>query len=221
MTRRGILVLLAFFSLSTGGIAGQDDKKQGPSREKESSREPGRKQVREPLQPELAVLELFAGPWNVKESHLNSRGEIIATAKGIEEGAWVLDRKVLQRTYITGEEGNLFRAIGLVAWNSDQKRYEGAWFDNVRSGGPTSFIGTWDEPSRTMTYTLSSSGADGKVLQHKVVDKFLDGEHRIATTFKVDGSLVEKVLEVQYSRAEPCPPNVGIVPEFTGKPKSP
>lgn len=218
MPFRASHALLVLLGLTVAGAAAQDGKNSGAPEAKEAKPETREKPARGPLTPELAVLELFAGPWEVRESHLNSRGEVVATAKGIEEGAWVLDRKVLQRTYITGEEGALFRAIGLVSWNTEQKRYEGSWFDNVRSGGPTTFTGTWEAATRTMTFTLMSGGSDGKAQQHKVVDKFLDDENRMVTTFKVDGGLVEKVLEVRYTRAEPCPPNVGIVPEFSGKP---
>lgn len=221
MSYKRFHVVLNLFWLCAVAAAAQDDKGQNAPQRKALNPNPAGKKAQEPLTPELAVLDQFAGPWEVRESHLNSRGEVVATAKGIEEGAWVLDRSVLQRTYITGEEGSLFRAIGLVAWNADQKRYEGTWFDNVRSGGPTTVTGTWDSASRTMTYTLVSIASDGMAVQHKVVDKFVDDERRMVTTFKVDGSLVEKVLEVQYARAEPCPPNVGIVPEFSGKPKKP
>ena len=139
---------------------------------------------------ELAVLDRFAGPWNVSEVHYNSRGDVVGSAKGIEEGAWVLDRRSLRRTYTSGEEGNLFRAIGMITWDAAEKQYEGTWFDNASTSGPTALTGVWDEASKTMTFTLTSTAPDGKPVQHKVIDRFLDAEHRIATTYKVIGNQV-------------------------------
>jgi|CXWL01.1.fsa_nt_gi hypothetical protein len=188
----------------------QTPKKQNDSKEKTA----------EFASPELAVLDRFAGPWNVSEAHYNSRGDVVGSAKGIEEGAWVLDRRSLRRTYTSGEEGNLFRAIGMMTWDAVEKHYEGAWFDNASTSGPTALTGVWDEASRTMTFTLISTGTDGKPLQHKVIDRFLDDEHRVATTYKVVGNQVEKVIEVQFTRARPCPSNMSIVPEIPS-PKKP
>ncbi len=174
--------------------------------------------VEEFVWPELTVLDKFAGPWEVSESHYNSRGEVIGSARGIEEGAWALDRRVLRRTYTTGEEPKLYRAVGMITWDAAEKVYKGAWFDNATTSGPTSLTGVWDESARTMTFTLNSNSTEGKPVQHKVVDRFLDDEHRIVTTYKTIGNQVEKVIEVQFTRARPCPGGVGIIPESSGKP---
>ena len=169
--------------------------------------------------PELAVLDRFAGQWEVSESHYDSLGAVVGSAKGIEEGAWILDGRTLQRTYTTGVEGNLFRAVGMITWDAAEKHFEGVWFDNTSTNGPTALTGTWDEASKTMTFTLSSTGPDGKPIQHKVIDRFLDDEHRLVSTFKVTGNQVEKVIEVQFKRARPCPTNIGMVRESVVPPE--
>ena len=167
-----------------------------------------------PASAEFAVLDRFAGPWEVSETHFNALGDTVGSAKGTEEGAWVLDGRALQRTYTTGVQGNLFRAVGMIAWDAAEKQFEGAWFDNASTNGPTALTGNWDEAAKTMTFTLTSTGADGKPVQHKVIDQFLDDEHRVATTYKVlGGNQVEKIIEVQFKRARPCPANIGMIRE--------
>lgn len=164
--------------------------------------------------PELVILDKFAGPWNVSESHYNSKGDVIGSAKGIEEGTWVLDRRVMRRTYTTGEEGNLYRAIGMITWDPASKVYRGTWFDNRSTIGPTAITGgSWIPEAKMMKFTLTSVTADREILQYEVTDRFLDDDHRIVTTFKVIDKEVQKVLEVQFTRAHPCPANVGIIPE--------
>jgi hypothetical protein len=166
-----------------------------------------------PASAELSVLDRFAGQWEVSEAHYNLVGEVVGSAKGIEEGAWILDGRALQRNYTTGVEGNLFRAVGTITWDAAEKQFEGMWFDNTSTNGPTAVSGTWDETTKTMTFTLTSTGQEGKPTQHKVIDRFLDDEHRVATTYRVVGSQVEKVIEVQFKRARPCPTNLGMVRE--------
>lgn len=166
--------------------------------------------------PELAVLDRFSGPWEVKESHFNKRGEVVATARGTEEGTWVLDRRTLRRTYTTGEEGSLYRAVGLISWDAGAKKYRGMWFDNTSANGPTTLAGSWDEAARAMTYSLYASDAEAKPVEFKVIDKFVEDERRVATTYRVTGGAIEKVIEVEYVRARPCPSNLGVIME--GKP---
>lgn len=163
--------------------------------------------------PELAVLDRYAGPWEVVESHFNKRGEVVGTAKGIEEGVWILDRRTLRRTYTSGEEGNLFKAIGMISWDAVARKYRGTWFDNASSSGPTTLNGEWSDATRTMTYSLTSSDAAGKAVDHKVIDKFLDDERRLVSTYRVISGQVEKVIEVQFTRARPCPSNLGVIME--------
>lgn len=201
----GVFLLLSVYGRSEPASAQQG----GAPKEQKSSKET----QPEFASPELAVLDRFAGPWNVAESHFNSRGDVVGSAKGIEEGAWVLDRRALRRTYTSGEEGKLFHAIGMITWDAAEKQYEGTWFDNANTTGPTALTGVWDEPSRTMTFTLRSNAPDAKPVQHKVVDRFVDEEHRVATTFKILGNQMEKVMEVQFARARPCPNNLRILPE--------
>jgi hypothetical protein len=205
------VLLLSGSAISEVAVGGQE---QPPKRQNEA-----REKTPEFASQELAVLDRFAGPWNVSETHYNTRGEVVGSAKGTEEGTWVLDRRALRRTYTSGEEGNLFRAIGMITWDAATKQYEGAWFDNASTNGPTTLTGVWDESSKTMTFTMTSTATDGKPVQHKVIDRFLDDEHRIATTYKVVGNQVEKVIEVQFTRARPCPSNLSVIPEGVSPPK--
>jgi len=162
--------------------------------------------------PELAKLDVFVGPWNVTENHINAKGEVAATAKGTEEIAWTLDNHVLRRMYITGEEtGPLFRASGMLTWNEAEKKYCGVWFDNVSTAGPTVLKGTWEDETRTMVFNAEAMTREGKPMRYKVVERFIDDETRVATTYRLGGEVV-KVLEVRYQRATPCPSKLMLVP---------
>lgn len=188
------LVAFAIVAFCDGPLKGSPKDKGGATNSESAS-------------PEVAVLDRFIGPWNVVENHLNARGDVVATVNGTEEVVWVLDKHAIRRTYATGGESSVYRAIGMLAWNPTRRRFEGAWFDNTSIVGPTQVSGAWDDASLTMTLTLTSSTStsDTEKQQFKVVERFTDDEHRIATTYKLRESEIVKVLEVQYVRTIPCP----------------
>lgn len=155
--------------------------------------------------PELARLDIFIGPWSVTESHFNPRGELIATVKGTEEITWILDRRAIRRAYSTATDSTIFKAQGTLTWNSTEKKYQGVWFDNVSTAGPTTVTGSWDDQTRTMLFQVESSAGAGSTVRYRVVERFADPQTRVATTYLIDGSNLVKRMEVEYKRAVPCP----------------
>lgn len=160
---------------------------------------------------ELATLDLFVGSWRVIENHFNTRGERVATVKGSEEIAWVLDHRAIQRTYTTTASAGVFRAIGLLTWNESGKKFQGTWFDNSSTTGPTTMHGEWLPESRTMEFTVESRDKGGSTVQYKVVERLLGLERRVATTYLVQGGKVIKRMEVEYERTIPCPDRIRVI----------
>ena len=155
--------------------------------------------------PHLARLKMYVAEWRVMEHHFNARGEETSTVKGTETTVWILGKRAIQRTYVSGNDSPYFRAIGTLTWNGVEKKYHGVWFDNASTTGPTVAKGEWHEGDRTMIYTLDSLAEDGSTLRHKVVERFFDDDRRIATTYLIKGAELVKRLEVEYKRTIPCP----------------
>lgn len=154
----------------------------------------------------MALFEAMIGVWNVTEHHYNERGKEVSTAKGTEEIHWILGKHAVRRSYTTSYSGGrAYHAIGTLTWNSAEKKYRGTWFDDVSTSGPTMVSGVWNKDSRTMEYLLESQAANGSTIRYKVVDKFVDEKHRVATTYFVRDAQLLKRLEVYYNRPKPCP----------------
>ena len=166
---------------------------------------------REFANPQLASLDLYVGTWDVAEEHYDARGHVVATVQGAEEITWILDQHAIRRTYTTSTESRVFRAIGTLTWNKATQQYRGVWFDNVSTTGPTRVTGAWSPDTLTMVFTLESLADDGSTVRYKVVERFLDEERRLATTYLLKGSEVVKRLEVHYKRTIPCPDRLRIV----------
>lgn len=155
--------------------------------------------------PELELLDVFIGPWSVTESHFNPRGEVIATVKGTEDINWILDHHAIRRTYSTATDSAIFKAQGTLTWNEAEKKYQGVWFDNASTTGPTRSWGTWDAETKTMIFQLEATVSGGATVRYRVVERFADPQTRVSTTYLIDGGNLVKRMEVEYKRATPCP----------------
>ena len=163
------------------------------------------------VSPEIARLEQFVGVWTVTETHYDAQGMIIAEVRGKEEIDWILDRRAIQRVYISGTQPNVYRAIGTLTFNDAEGRYDGVWFDNVSTTGPKAVKGEWTDGTRTMTYALESSDKGGSGTRYRVVDRFLDEKKRVATTYSVTRTGSTKRMEVRYERVSACPGKIRII----------
>jgi len=189
-------VLVLVLSISTYG---QDKKPDKPT-------EPFRY-----VNPETARLEQFIGTWKVTERHFAENGKIIASATGLEEITWMLDRRAIQRSYRTSSGKTAFHAIGILTWNGAEKKYHGVWFNNTSTTGPTIVKGDWPEESATLTMELEATAGDGSRLKLKVIERHIDHDKRVRTTYSIDGDQVVKRLEVSYERTIPCPAKMRIL----------
>ena len=167
---------------------------------------------------ELIPLDLFVGPWRVKENHFNARGEVIATVTGDEDISWVLDIRAIRRIYTTSSTSTVFRAIGMLTWSAAEKAYHGVWFDNHSKTGPVNMKGEWFPETNTMEFSVKSRGDDGSLISYKVVERFVDSKKRVATTFLTTGGTVVKRMEVEYVRSVPCPAKIRPIlePDIVG-----
>lgn len=152
-------------------------------------------------------IEFYVGVWKVKEVHYNNYGAVIATVDGTEENRWILNKHAVQRIYITTSGESVFRAIGTITWNKDEQKYQGVWFDNRSTAGPSFFKGDWTPKTRTFVYQLRTDSKNNQTT-YKIVEQFVDEETRLATTYEINDGSVVKRLEVHYTRTVPCPPKI-------------
>jgi len=200
-----IVAWLAWAEFGVDSVSAQESK---PSAAAEKVSEPsGKVEAPAITYPcaELAKLDAFIGAWNVVETHFDSLGKAIATVKGTEVISWQLDQHMLRRTYATATESTHFKAIGFITWNKQAKQYMGHWFDNRSLAGPALAQGDWQDEGRSMVYSLEGHAPDGTKAHYKVIERFEDDDHRIATTYQISGKDLTKRLEVRYERAGPCP----------------
>ncbi len=158
--------------------------------------------------PELQVCERYLGAWKLVEHHYNTEGKVVATVEGAEEVTWIVGKRAIQRRYVSGTRKALFRAVGTLTWNNVEGKYHGVWFDSASDGGPATVKGDWNEESQTLTFIMEIKGKDGSSTTHKIVEKFVNEQRRITTTFRVDGDKTVKLLEIDADRISHCPSGI-------------
>lgn len=161
--------------------------------------------------PELAHLDFLIGVWKVEQKHLDPSGAVIATAEGTETITWILDKHAIHRIYRTKDASSTFEAIGLLTWSDAAKRFDGTWFDNASTAGPTRASGEWNEKERSFVFELQGAGSPANSVKYKTIDRFESDSSRLAVTYLMKGSEVVKVSEVRYTRTTPCPAKLRAV----------
>ena len=167
------------------------------------------------VNPEIARLEPFVGPWEVIETHFDAGGEVVGKVKGKEEIAWILDRRAIQRTYTSGTDPNVYRATGMLTFNNVERKYHGVWFDNASTAGPRTTKGEWVDENRAFEFTLESVARDGSKVQYRVVERFIHEEKRVATTYVTKGDESVRRMVVTYTRPVPCPGRLRVIDDIT------
>ncbi len=170
-----------------------------------TARAQGQPQKIEYVNAEMGRLERYFGLWSVTERHFDELGRSVGVVKGREEVEWILKDHAIKRNYRTGTKPNVFEAIGLLTWNTAERKYRGVWMDNASTLGPTTVTGEWNPKTEVFVFTLDAVGQDGKKVRYRVIEKFDDDDTRHATTYALEGEQLIKRLEVQYKRALPCP----------------
>ena len=153
----------------------------------------------------LDVLQQWIGPWKVTERHFDRLGKVVATTEGTEDGRWILDQHAIRRVYRSTRSATAYSAEGIFTWSAAEGRFKGVWFDNASQVGPGFVTAEWDANNRTMVFTVELSTGAGKTVTYRTVERFSDDEHRLATTYEVNGSELVKRIEVEYVRTVPCP----------------
>ncbi len=152
----------------------------------------------------MDVLYSWLGAWIAVETHYDPSGHAIAEVKGTEESRWILNQHAIRRVYRNHSSGEPFEAQGTFTWSNVSKTFHGYWIDNRSESGPSRVQATWSPDTRTMVYELEHQ-LPGGIQRFKVVEHFVDNDHRVATTYRVTGKDLVKVLEVYYRRSAPCP----------------
>jgi len=93
-----------------------------------------------------------------------------------------------------------FEGIGITGYDNVKKQFVNSWIDNMGTGIMT-MSGTYDEASKTITYTGSMADPmTGKDTPFKEVWTFTDDNHQVMEMFYPMEGKDFKAMEIKYTR---------------------
>jgi hypothetical protein len=93
-----------------------------------------------------------------------------------------------------------FRGHGIDAYDNAKQKFVTAWMDNMGTGIMTS-EGTYDQATKTFTYTGEYQMAPGMKQQIREVIKLTDKDHMLFEWYENRGGKEVKTMEINYTRA--------------------
>ncbi|MES2480220.1 MAG: DUF1579 domain-containing protein [Bacteroidota bacterium] len=96
-----------------------------------------------------------------------------------------------------------FEGTSTTGYDNAKKKFINTWIDNTGTGMMYS-EGTWDEATKTITYTgkcVASDRGDGSEMAVKQVLKIIDDKHQEFTMYMIEDDGKEtKTLEIKYTK---------------------
>jgi hypothetical protein len=123
-----------------------------------------------PSAAELRVLEDMIGTWDevvtVKPAEWTPNGE---TRTSITRRSWSLGGKFMRSDGTWQPARSEF--LYLIAYDAAVRVYRCWYFDSTGEMPREPITGTWDEKSRTLTWTVTDAAGNQTVSKHKLIDK--------------------------------------------------
>jgi hypothetical protein len=115
--------------------------------------------------PQLKVLSNYVGTWEAEVTSDQS-----PLTRGTHTAKWILDGRFLQQDVtVTSDDGQLtITSRNLYTYDTNVGKYRTWSF--ISDGNAYSSTGTWDDSTRTLTFTNTVNGLDSKTTAHFAED---------------------------------------------------
>lgn len=125
-----------------------------------------------------------------------------ATRKSMMDGRYfVMD--VTGKMQMPGADGKMkdvtFKGQGIEGYDNVKKKFIGSWVDNMGTGIELS-EGTYDDATKTFTYTSEVEPVPGMKTPIREVLKLADKDHMMLEWYETQGGQEKKTMEIAYTR---------------------
>lgn len=149
--------------------------------------------------PEHKVLQHLVGKWNTKVTSYCPTADKPEVSEGTSEFKSILGGRFVAQHFQATVQGEPFEGMGVCGYDNAQKKYTGAWIDNMGTGIMHT-KGEWDQAAKTMTEIGKFVSPMGP-MQMKLVSKVVDDNKFTFTMYWLlpDGA-ENKMMEIVYTR---------------------
>jgi len=184
------LAVLALLGMISNLPSSAGDKKEGP---------PGF-DVPKPG-PEHKMLAGLAGTFKAEVKMMDPTGSGKSLeSKGTMKRSVILDGRYVKEDFAGEFLGQKFKGMGLVGYDTNKKKFVGAWMDTMSTGIMTS-EGTYDAASKTLT-SHGVEDAKGMKVKTKDVLKIVSPDEQHMEMYRTMGDMEMKIMEITFTRVK-------------------
>ena len=146
------------------------------------------------------MLAKSAGSWTASVTMWMQPGAPPTTSTAQATGEMIMGGRYLQSKNTGNMMGMPFEGVGITGYDNVKKQFVASWIDNMGTGIMT-MSGTWDEGTKSITYTGSMADPmSGKDTPFREVWKFVDDNHQVMEMYYPVGGNDFKTMEIKYTR---------------------
>jgi len=145
------------------------------------------------------MLGKTAGEWNAVIKWRMDPNAEFQSAQGTTVNEMIMGGRYLKSAHSGMMMGMPFEGLAIEGYDNGKKEFVSTWIDNMGTGIMVS-SGSYDEASKTLTYTGSMPDPSGVNVKYKQVTKIIDDNKYILEMFSDYGSGEFKTMEVEYTR---------------------
>ena len=125
-----------------------------------------------------------------------------ATRKSLMDGRYVM-MEVTGSVQMPGADGKMqtvpFKGMGIEGYDNVKKKFVASWVDSMGTGIEFS-EGTYDQATKSFTYTSEMEPLPGMKTPVREVVKLTDNNHMLLEWYENHGSGERKTMEINYTR---------------------
>lgn len=152
--------------------------------------------------PEHAMLAKSNGDWKAETTMWISPDAPPTVSTGMVNNKMIMGGRYQQMSFKGNMMGAPFEGTGTTGYDKGSKKWVNTWYDNMSTGIMT-MEGTWDDASKTVTYTGKMlCPANGKWVDMKEIFKIVDDNNQVMEMYGPDmktGKLY-KSMEIKLAR---------------------
>ena len=151
--------------------------------------------------PQHKGLESMVGKWNATVKMFEAPGAPPQVSKGVSTNEMVMGGRFVHQAF-TGEfMGMPFTGMGLTGYDNLQKKYFGAWVDNMSTGMMVTY-GTCSADAKTYEFKGEMPGPDGKMGPVREVVKIVSDKQHVFEMYTPgpDGKEM-MMMQITYDKA--------------------
>jgi len=146
------------------------------------------------------MLAKSAGTWSATVTMWMQPGAPPTTSTATATNEMIMGGRYLRSTNKGTFMQMPFEGVGITGYDNVKKQYVNSWIDHMGTGIMT-MTGTWDEASKSITYTGSMADPmTGKDTPFREVWKFTDDNHQVMEMYYPMEGKEFKAMEISYTR---------------------